>query len=68
MKIDHYTYSGYAEIIDTKLLNSWPKFIHHYVVVNNVSFNLYSHEILNVKASWSDPEFLEYLLIEPQQH
>ena len=41
----------------------------HEVVVGGESFELYARDIIEcIRALWADPEFLPYLVFEPERH
>jgi len=56
------------KIIDTSLPRR-PSFKRHEVVVAGESFELYARDIVEcLKALWADPDFLPFLVFEPERH
>lgn len=56
------------KIIDTSLPRR-PPFKHHEVIVAGESFELYARDIVEcLKALWADPDFLPFLVFEPERH
>lgn len=56
------------KVIDARLPQR-PAFKRHEIVVAGESFDLYSRDIVEcIKALWQDPEFLPYLVFEPERH
>lgn len=46
-----------------------PVFERHEIAVAGETFDLYSRDIVDcIKALWGDPEFLPYLVFEPERH
>lgn len=56
------------KIIDTQLPKR-PSFRRHEVVVAGKSFDFYARNIIEcIRALWADPDFLPYLVFEPERH
>ncbi|TEB37737.1 hypothetical protein FA13DRAFT_1751781 [Coprinellus micaceus] len=50
-------------------LPSWPQFHRSEVVVAGEEFELYLRDIIEcIRALWGDPEFLPFLIFEPERH
>lgn len=68
LKLSYKNSDELNKIIDTSLPRR-PPFKRHEVIVAGESFELYARDIVEcLKALWADPDFLPFLVFEPERH
>jgi len=68
LKLSYKNANELNKIIDTRLPQH-PSFKRYEVVVAGESFELYARNIVEcLKALWADPDFLPFLVFEPEKH
>ena len=68
LKLSYRNSNELNKIINSSL-PSHPRFKHHEVIIAGEAFEFYARDIVEcLKALWADPDFLPFLVFEPQEH